>query len=92
MQYTYLEVIGYLIVLITGILSHFFKKKIQGETLSDIKEYFREHFKSTCTTVVAALITFGALIAANGLGIIAVFTTGYTADSLFNKAPGDAKV
>ncbi len=76
--------IGYL-----GMFSHFLKKNIQGETLVEIKDYFKNHFKST---LIAAIST--------GIGVIgyyytmpvgdvhdpiAAFGIGYTFDSFLNK-------
>jgi hypothetical protein len=78
--------IGYFIVLVLGVLSHFFKKKIKGETITDIKQYFTLHFKNTITTCIAAVVLFSSLIATGASGILPMFFAGYTADSLFNKA------
>jgi len=81
-----IKILGYALICAMGVIAHFFKKKIKGETLADIKLYFRSHFKETATMVLAALVGFIALVATNDLGIISAFTVGYSADSLFNKA------
>jgi len=72
-----------------GMILHFFKKQIKGETLADIGQYFSQHFKSTfiavtstCIAVVAYYLTLSNDSPAD---IIAAFGTGYTFDSLFNK-------
>jgi len=85
--------LGYLIltfvILVLGIITHFLKKKIQGENLDDIVTYFKSHFKNTVATIIAACVAYGSLVATTGLSIIASFTIGYAADSLFNRADGD---
>ena len=62
MEVSVLGYVGYFFVLILGVLAHFFKKKVKGETLADIKSYFKNNFKTTVTTVIAAVILFAGLI------------------------------
>ncbi len=85
MEYSILSLVGYFFVLCFGIICHFLKKKIKGETLADIKSYFRNNFKTTVTTVIAGIVVFAGLVATGGLSIIGVFTSGYAADSVFNR-------
>lgn len=85
MEYSVFALGGYFVVLCFGILAHFFKKKIKGETLADIKSYFKNNFKTTVTTVIAGIVVFAGLVATSGLSIIGVFTAGYAADSAFNR-------
>ena len=82
---------GYFLVLILGVLSHFFKKKVKGETLADIKQYFKSNFKSTIATLIASIVLYSALLAAGDLGIFPMFFAGYTADSIFNRAEASVK-
>ena len=85
MEYSILAVVGYFVVLLFGVLAHFFKKKIKGETLTDVKANFKNNFKTTVTTVIAAIVLFIGLIYSGGLSILGVFTAGYACDSAFNK-------
>ena len=80
------KLVFYFLVTVLGVISHFLKKKIKGETLSDITEYFKDHFKSTIVTIIAAVISFAVLVASNDISILSAFAVGYSADSLFNKA------
>jgi len=77
------------IILTMGIFSHFLKKKIRGQTIASIKEYFKGHFVYTLTMVIAAIAGFIGLITTGSLGIVASFLAGYAADSIFNKADGE---
>jgi len=81
-----LQVIGYAVICALGVLSHFLKKKVKGETMADIKLYFRSHLRETITMVIAAMVGFIALKSTGDLGVLSAFTAGYSADSLFNKA------
>jgi hypothetical protein len=85
-EYTLLYVVLNFIIMFFGVIAHFAKKKIKGETLADIKSYFQTHFKETIVTCIAAIVGFGSLVAAGGLGWAASFLLGYTADSIFNKS------
>lgn len=85
-EYTILYVLMNFFIMLFGVIAHFAKKKIRGETVADIKEYFRTHFKETIVTIIAAVVTFGSLVATGGLGWVASFTVGFAADSLFNKS------
>ena len=78
--------LAYFVIMVLGVISHFFKKKIKGETVADIKAYFHSHFKETVVTLIAAVIGFASLIATDGMSVIAAFTVGFAAESLFNKA------
>lgn len=95
-KYLWLISLPSLLVIATiGMLMHFFKKNIKGETLTDIRNYFRDNFKSTFTAFVATIIgtlgIFFTLTPTNITGetmsllIIAAFGAGYTFDSIFNK-------
>lgn len=74
-----------------GMISHIVKKKVKGETASDIIAYFKGHTKST-------LLAFGTMVGAVALiydpsiGIVKLFamsmTAGYTSDSALNKDGG----
>lgn len=78
--------------LVIGIIAHFGKKKVTGQTLDDIKNYFKGHFKSTITTLCGAVVLFGTLVSTGGLGFMASFMAGYMADSALNKGSGTEEV
>ena len=84
-----LSPIGLVVIGLSGMLIHFFKKQIKGETLVEIKDYFANHFKSTFIAVVTTLIGVLAykftLSTGQPADIITVFGIGYTFDSIFNK-------
>lgn len=78
-----------LIISLLGMIIHFFKKQIKGETVTEIKDYFRDHFKSTFIAVVVTMISCAAyyfnLKTGTPTDILTVFGLGYTFDSMFNK-------
>lgn len=84
-----LSPIGLLIVGLLGMLIHFFKKQIKGETVTEIASYFKDHFKSTFTAVVCTVIGVLAykfqLATGQFADVVTVFGIGYTFDSMFNK-------
>ena len=80
------------LIMCIGIIAHFLNKKIKGETVDDIKNYFKSHFRNTAVSIIGAVFGFTMLITMSELGIIASFTVGYAADSMLNKAEGTAKI
>ena len=72
-----------------GMLVHFLKKNIKGETLTDIRHYFADNFKSTLvaiiSTVIGTVATYFTLAVGDTIDLITVFGIGYTFDSFFNK-------
>lgn len=89
-QYQWLTTLPMILVYsLLGMIIHFMKKSIKGETLTDIKAYFSDHFKSTFIAVVSTAIATTAyymtLSNDSVADIIAAFGTGYTCDSMFNK-------
>lgn len=78
------------VVAILGMLLHFMKKNIKGETPTEIKNYFKDHFKSTFiafagTTIAYLAYYFVSIELKSKPDIIAVFGLGYMFDSFFNK-------
>lgn len=77
------------IISLLGMLMHFFKKQIKGETITEIADYFSDHFKSTVMAFVATTVGFLAyhflLASGQKADIFAVFGVGYMADSFFNR-------
>lgn len=84
-----LSPIGLLVVGLLGMLIHFFKKNIKGETVTEIADYFKDHFKSTFIAIVMTVIGVLAykfqLATGQFADVITVFGIGYTFDSMFNK-------
>jgi hypothetical protein len=80
-----LKATGYALICILGVLTHFLKKRITGESVADIKYYFRSHFRETLTMTISAVIMFIVLYQTDDLGVMSAFTAGYTADSMFNR-------
>ena len=91
-EYGILYLLLNFLVMVIGIIAHFLKKKIKGETIDDIKNYFRSHFRNTVISIIGAIFGFVLLVTTASLGIIASFTVGYAADSMLNKAEGNAKI
>ena len=85
-EYTFWYVLLNFVIMLFGVIAHFAKKKIKGETLADIKTYFKTHLKDSVVTVIAAIVAFGALVATGGLGWVGSFGVGFAADSIFNKS------
>lgn len=84
------ELIILFLFAIMGMFTHFLKKKIKGETLLEIKSYFKTHLKSTVTafiiTVIGYWFTAFYLEETNPL---TYFLLGYMFDSMLNKWEGD---
>ena len=72
-----------------GMLVHFSKKKIREESWRAIKSYFSDNLKSTVTAVIVTFIAIAGYYTQMASGtssdIIAVFTIGFSCDSLANK-------
>jgi uncharacterized membrane protein len=72
-----------------GMLVHFMKDKIQGESIKVMKDYFFEHAKTVITAVIMTLIFFLAYYLAISTGqvadVVSVFGIGYLCDSYLNK-------
>lgn len=77
------------LIAMAGMLVHYMKQKITGETIADIWVYFSSHFKSTLITVVATMLFtvsyFLTLSTEMPADILTVFGLGYMSDSAFNK-------
>lgn len=76
---------------ILGMLMHFLKLKIKGQTPSDILAYFKNNFRDTLVALGAT--TFGILGAwatmdpLNWIGaIVAAISVGFAFDSMFNSS------
>jgi drug/metabolite transporter (DMT)-like permease len=78
-----------LFVAYLGMLLHFFHKKIKGESIRAMKNYFFEHAKTVLSSVITTLIFFLAYYLALSTGevadLVAVFGIGFMCDSYLNK-------
>ncbi len=76
-------------IAILGMFTHFLKKKIKGETLTEIKDYFSNNLKSTfiafVATMIATVVAYFTMASKQPIDIAAFFGIGYTFDSFFNK-------
>jgi multidrug efflux pump subunit AcrB len=74
---------------LVGMMMHFFKKKITGEALTDIVNYFMSNFKSTVIAIISTMVTVVAthltLATGSPIDIVTIFGLGYMCDSAFNK-------
>ena len=72
-----------------GMLVHFFKKEIKGETTTEIRDFFRDHFKSTfiaiVTTLLAVVAYYLTLATGQPADVVTVFMSGYMSDSILNR-------
>ena len=89
-EYEWMNSIEFAIsVALLGMILHFMKKKVRGETATAVTRYFKDHFKSTFSAVVATIIgataVYFQLSTGEFIDILAYFGTGYTFDSMFNK-------
>lgn len=78
----------YLIALL-GMLTHFFKKQIKGETFLEIRDYFSSHLKSTVSAFIITSVAFFSyyytLATGSTADIATSFMMGYMFDSMLNK-------
>ena len=79
-----LTFIIYMMAGLAGMISHFLKLEVKGQTVDDIKAYFKGHFKDTTVATIATLFAAG-LAFIMGQGLMAAFLAGYAFDSVFNK-------
>lgn len=72
-----------------GMLVHFMKDKIQGESIKAMKDYFFEHAKTVITAVLTTFIMYLGYYLALSTGevadVVAVFGIGFLCDSYLNK-------
>ena len=81
---------GLYIVSLLGMVTHFLKKNIKGETPTEILGYFKDNFKSTLTAFVLTSVMFFAyyqlfVYESEVKDLMIIFLIGYAFDSTFNK-------
>jgi uncharacterized BrkB/YihY/UPF0761 family membrane protein len=88
-QTIFLSFPALLAIAFLGMITHFLKKQIKGETITEIKNYFRDHIKSTILAIIVTFVGFMGYyftLASGTMGdIITVFGIGYMFDSMLNK-------
>lgn len=77
------------VIAVLGMFSHFLKKKVKGESITEIAHYFKDNFKSTFLALVATCVSYAFYMTTLSTGMTADFLTifglGYMCDSMFNK-------
>ena len=84
-----LSILLYLAVGILGVVSHFFKQKVKGQTAHDIKSWFGNHLKDTILSLIAFIVTFLIMSQTGDLTVMTAFMSGYMCDSLFTRVNKD---
>jgi len=76
-------------VALLGMIVHFLKQKVKGQTTVEIKQYFAANFKDTFIAFVATslgyVVYMFGLSTGQNADFVAVFAAGYICDSMFNK-------
>ena len=90
MNYDFLQTLPSLVAIsLLGMFIHFLKKNIKGETLVEIRDYFKNHFKSTLVAIITASVSaasyYFTISTGSNADLITVFGLGYMCDSVFNK-------
>jgi hypothetical protein len=80
-----MEIYLYFPVALLGMLSHFLKKKIKGESITEIKSYFGDNVKSTALAFISTIIGFVLLVQLGDVSFVSSFGVGFMFDSVFNK-------
>jgi hypothetical protein len=84
--------VGLYALALVGMFSHFLKKVEKGETSTDIRNYFRDHFLNTLQSFISTTIAFLAYYLTLKTGMVAdvivVFGLGYMCDSFLNRFAG----
>jgi hypothetical protein len=76
---------GFVFLALAGMLAHFFKKKIKGESITEVTDYFSDNFKSTALAVFGVVIGLIVAISTDTLNWVSAPMIGYTFDSVLNK-------
>ena len=78
-----------IMVSLLGMFVHFLKKKVRGETLIEVRDYFKNNLKSTIVafigTIVTALSYYATMPEGSNIDLVAYFLIGFSNDSFFNK-------
>ena len=82
MDFIYLAYIGLGFV---GMVAHFLKRRIKGETLADAIGWFKNHFNQTLLSVLGMVAGLFIAYQMGELGYLTAIGSGYAADSVFNR-------
>jgi hypothetical protein len=77
--------IAYFIIGLLGLISHFLKQKVKGQTIHSITDWFIKNPKETLLSLIAFVVSFVVLTQTGGLTYISCFLSGYCCDSIFSK-------
>ena len=80
------KIVGFALITLFGLFSHFAKRKIRGQSLESIHRYFKTHLKYTILAVGSAMVGFAIVWSLGNMSIYEAFAVGYMSDSLFNRA------
>lgn len=88
-----------LVIAISGMFFHYYKMWASGQTRSTLRNYLfgKKALKSTLAAVFAVIGTVFTMYIASMIsidtlnGLLAIFTLGYTCDSLINRDPLSVK-
>jgi hypothetical protein len=88
---------GLYIVALLGMVTHFLKKNIKGETPTEILGYFKDNFKSTLIALILTSVMFFGyyelfVIDSDFKDVMVIFLIGYTFDSAFNKYESNTEI
>ena len=88
---------GLYIIALLGMVTHFLKKNIKGETPTEILGYFKDNFKKTITAFILTSVMYIAyhqmfVDAESVKDIMVIFLIGYAFDSTFNKYEATTEV
>jgi len=71
-----------------SMFAHFLKKQVKGETVTEIKNYFKDNFKTTLLAIIAVLIGIVTIESLEQLNVVSAIGVGYMCDSVFSKWEG----
>lgn len=77
--------VGYYLAALLGMFSHFLKKNIKGESRTEVRNYFRDNYRSTLLALIATTVGFAMIIMSDTVNVVSAFGVGYLFDSTFNK-------
>lgn len=72
-----------------GLLAHFLKQKVKGQTAQEVTQWFAGHFKDTVLSLLLYIASFALLSETGQMGFFAAFSAGYMADSIFARKQED---
>lgn len=77
--------LGYFALAFLGMLGHYLKRRVKGETFSDVRGYFVNHARESILSLIGLVIGFLAAYSTETLNMVSAPLIGYTADSIFNR-------